>query len=643
MTRSQKELSYRVQQLERICSSLVRHSCPWHERAELLADSHWPSDTQQGLHSWPALYAQPPVTTQDCLSPRIEADEASSVFPLDFHFTNSWDTPVQAQVQSASEFGMIDSSDLGVTNFNVALESFYEQQPWSLQIPPGSDVDAIIMQEPCHFQHCDLSSVPLDDQSTWDSLRESYEAVIPSTGEPQGGPHSTGPIGNDMTGIQDMDLWSLADANLPVDLDVGADLSGGTAAFHGPMSTQEDEEMASSEPGTTLAVYHVDEHPQGLSASSASALDLAVQDSNSSVDSLDPSSMESGAKTENRAAPRLPQPIEPNFKEIEKGFYGVPPQWKVDKFIYALGILLRQGLNPSRGRDRLCQNLTIHGIRWVIERSWPSSEIFWRMSGACIYFSQLEAWRNFPSKKRYSRLPPYFRPTWAQLHVPHSAFIDWMPWPELRDRIILHQDHIDIDLLVRTALLNVVSPRRVKSSVMGRVRNKKDSLNCNSDGPGSPSSECNVSFRVWDLCLLEKQNGSITPSPRNDKRSTLEREWRRDCSSGGGRIGARSKATSKGQEPFHKSYNAVSEGVQVIQKIYDLMCSDLSSVKLDRRFFEEYPFLYCDSAVSQYKVQKITSIIEEDVGPPTDIEPRFLSELKAIVESNTGTELRLAN
>ncbi|PGH17559.1 hypothetical protein AJ80_04737 [Polytolypa hystricis UAMH7299] len=45
-------------------------------------------------------------------------------------------------------------------------------------------------------------------------------------------------------------------------------------------------------------------------------------------------------------------------------------------------------------------------------------------------------WQIYPTQENYDRLPEWFAPRPSQLVKPHPAWIDYVPWPRMRDRMI---------------------------------------------------------------------------------------------------------------------------------------------------------------------------------------------------------------
>lgn len=172
--------------------------------------------------------------------------------------------------------------------------------------------------------------------------------------------------------------------------------------------------------------------------------------------------------------------------------------------------------------------------------------------------------------------------------VPHSPMIDWMPWPDLRDLAIRHQDEIDTDELFRMAILNVVAHRKRLAG---------------STPISSFSPPDKKSFRVWDLVCLEKSNG-VNPlaEPGLNRKPVLH-----------------------------------SPSARALVRAFDLEYDEFATQKLDDRFFETYPSLYCDTAASSWQVEAFPTFSPEDVGHPIDLTTSAVRRLQSKFESMIGS------
>jgi hypothetical protein len=45
-------------------------------------------------------------------------------------------------------------------------------------------------------------------------------------------------------------------------------------------------------------------------------------------------------------------------------------------------------------------------------------------------------WQISPTQENYDRLPDWVTPRASQLFTPHPAWIDHLPWPKMRDRLV---------------------------------------------------------------------------------------------------------------------------------------------------------------------------------------------------------------
>lgn len=277
---------------------------------------------------------------------------------------------------------------------------------------------------------------------------------------------------------------------------------------------------------------------------------------------------------------------------LTMGFNTRLPNSRFDGYIHALRQLIRCSAERSSLGNNLKRALTAEGVLWVVRESWPAAEGYWNLTATFKGFLHAELWRNFPCERTYRQLPPEYRPTRAQLMVPHSPMIDWMPWPDLRDLAIRYQDEIDTDELFRMAILNVVAHRK---RLTGFSPTKSNSL---------PDKK---SFRVWDLVCLEKLNGV---NPLADPGLT--------------------------RKPVLHSPSA-----RALVRAFDLEYDEFATQKLDDCFFEAFPSLYCDTAASGWTVEAFPTISPEDVGYPINLTGSAVHRLKSRFESLIGSVIEV--
>ncbi|KAJ9608971.1 hypothetical protein H2200_006742 [Cladophialophora chaetospira] len=95
-------------------------------------------------------------------------------------------------------------------------------------------------------------------------------------------------------------------------------------------------------------------------------------------------------------------------------------------------------LNPSghTPQDPLSQIMT------DIISKFPHISQLPNQTGTLFCMFSLMRWQIHPTQENYERLPDWLRPTPAQIYTSHPAWVDHIPWPRLRDKIIgNHQDY----------------------------------------------------------------------------------------------------------------------------------------------------------------------------------------------------------
>ncbi|KIW73912.1 hypothetical protein PV04_01991 [Phialophora macrospora] len=280
------------------------------------------------------------------------------------------------------------------------------------------------------------------------------------------------------------------------------------------------------------------------------------------------------------------------------------PKSRMDMYITASRQLLRCCSEKSVLDHDLQRAVTAEAVLWVVREGWPAAEGYWNLTATFRGFLYAELWRNFPCERSYTQLPPAYRPTRAQLAIPHSPMIDWMPWPDVRDMAIKYQDQIDLDDLFRMAIHNLVAHRKG----LGR---RKQSVQQDVLG-SSPRiiEEVNdeTSFRVWDVVCLEKVKSTnpLAAEPGLEKKPVLR-----------------------------------TPELRALSRAYDLQYDEFDTQKLDDGFFEAYPCLYADTAASGWKVKNFPSLRQVDVGRPVVLTRPAVFRLKSKMEGLVGATLEI--
>ena len=278
------------------------------------------------------------------------------------------------------------------------------------------------------------------------------------------------------------------------------------------------------------------------------------------------------------------------------------PRGRLDQYIMVFGQMIKRMHANGQLTRELRHKLSLEGVLWVVREAWPRAEHYWKVTASFLGFLQSEMWRNFPEEAVYKAMHPAYRPTSAQLSISHSPVIDWLPWPDLRDKIIAYQDQTDVDLVCKIAIQNVVAHRRTPQPLRHKSPTNKGSKKAKAPS-GSMSG---ISFRVWDLCLLEEKAGSGPPLRCGDP-----------------------------------TYKPRSASVRALENAFGLECDDFGTHKLHPDFFKVFPYLFAESAVSKCPVQDLPNVsqiydAEEDIlGSPQLISQESVDRLEAVVGSYT--------
>jgi hypothetical protein len=98
-------------------------------------------------------------------------------------------------------------------------------------------------------------------------------------------------------------------------------------------------------------------------------------------------------------------------------------------------------LNPSGygPADPLSQMMTD-----IISKFPHISELPNRAAVLMCMFS-LMRWQIHPTQENYERMPEFLRPTPIQIYTSHPAWVDHIPWPRIREKVIANPHHYPFD------------------------------------------------------------------------------------------------------------------------------------------------------------------------------------------------------
>ncbi|KAL1980281.1 hypothetical protein VTN96DRAFT_4395 [Rasamsonia emersonii] len=77
-----------------------------------------------------------------------------------------------------------------------------------------------------------------------------------------------------------------------------------------------------------------------------------------------------------------------------------------------------------------------------IIRTFPDCSTLPEQIGVLYHMFLLMRWQISPTQKNYDEMPDWITPRPAQLFTPHPAWVDYVLWPKMRDRIVLtHREY----------------------------------------------------------------------------------------------------------------------------------------------------------------------------------------------------------
>ncbi|ORY15268.1 hypothetical protein BCR34DRAFT_478114 [Clohesyomyces aquaticus] len=96
-------------------------------------------------------------------------------------------------------------------------------------------------------------------------------------------------------------------------------------------------------------------------------------------------------------------------------------------------------------------------------------------------------WQVEPTQENYDRLPDWVTPRASQLFTPHSAWIDHLPWPRLRDRCIAQQPPTPFDafFIPFTTTVSLNWPYEPRDCLLPASKISASSLSATSSMPAS--------------------------------------------------------------------------------------------------------------------------------------------------------------
>ncbi|KAL1969450.1 hypothetical protein VTN77DRAFT_8888 [Rasamsonia byssochlamydoides] len=96
-------------------------------------------------------------------------------------------------------------------------------------------------------------------------------------------------------------------------------------------------------------------------------------------------------------------------------------------------------LNPEQTVPR---SYAISKVFTDIIRTFPDCSTLPEQIGVLYHLFLVMRWQVSPTQRNYEEMPDWLAPRPAQLFTPHPAWVDYVLWPKIRDRIVLaHRDY----------------------------------------------------------------------------------------------------------------------------------------------------------------------------------------------------------
>ncbi|RVX71295.1 hypothetical protein B0A52_04869 [Exophiala mesophila] len=259
-----------------------------------------------------------------------------------------------------------------------------------------------------------------------------------------------------------------------------------------------------------------------------------------------------------------------------------PDSARLSRHITAVQHVLSRNLPLLKAQSyEFKDHVVSEAFSWLIRESWPSSERVFKLMTVYKHIYNFELFRNFPCKKTYYQLHPFYRPTLWQLLVPHSPAIDWLPWPEMRNKIIMlsKDQEVDVDAICMKALEHtVVEPEFSWDGLL----------------------QATSTFRMWDMYLMEKTEG-----------------------------GSFSNALMV--------HNPASPTLQHLVRLQNLRIQDISHYRIDRPFYKLFPQVATPGCESHLETFPLNVPDMEKLQHPTDITAASLQRLHDKVQQLLST------
>ncbi|OAP58399.1 hypothetical protein AYL99_07489 [Fonsecaea erecta] len=140
----------------------------------------------------------------------------------------------------------------------------------------------------------------------------------------------------------------------------------------------------------------------------------------------------------------------------------------------------------------------------VSKHYWHSTKDWWILTNAFQTIGVITRYRIEPTSENYARLPACFRPTRLQFTRFHWPVVDWIAWPDMRDKLILHAADYDLSEVILATMRSYCLEEEVNSLPENTNGSPSQSLGYQTHIPaGGPKAK--VYYRVEEYVEYTKQ------------------------------------------------------------------------------------------------------------------------------------------
>lgn len=196
-------------------------------------------------------------------------------------------------------------------------------------------------------------------------------------------------------------------------------------------------------------------------------------------------------------------------------------------------------------------------------------------------------YRIAPTVENYAKIQPQFQPTALQMTKFHWPMVDWVPFPRLRDKLILHAHEIDLTDVLLSTMDNYCLESVVDYGDDDRTQSLSAAVEQDSPGrplPGTEPVDTGTAFSRYN-----RRGGKTVYYRLNEY------------------IDYVNSPQPSSTEPHLTSYRRGSMPKSVEAEFVLALRQVSTPFKLERRLFDRFPVLFCDEVIAQGEYRPVVS------------------------------------